>query len=324
MPDRKRSLLWHGALLFLLGLVTGLIQQKLTNPRMGLSAHLEGLMNGTFLIAIGAAWHELKLAPRKITFTYWTVLYGTYGNWAFTLIAAMFGTAAMTPLASAGHKGLDWQEGVVTFGFVSVGLAMLVAVVMLLVGYKRQAATLLVLLTVGCSSIADRGEPVTVQMTPEDRVVWGRAVATYTSNYVNRDFVRDEGRVAIKEVLRGVRDREPLPEIPNEPGLRVVLEEIEAIYQKYWWPAHDTMHRSRIAAAQPLQRYGERLSVSAGSVGAYTMLFHETLHQWGRTIAIGIRNAATVRNKEVPLQFHGSISIETALDNLVADWPSGS
>jgi hydroxylaminobenzene mutase len=173
MPDRKRSLLWHGAFLFLLGLITGLIQQQLTNPRMGLSAHLEGLMNGTFLIAIGATWHELKLAPGKIRFTYWTVLYGTYGNWAFTLMAAIFGTAAMTPLASADHKGLDWQEGVVTFGFVSVGLAMLVALVMLLIGYKRHTATLLVLLTLGCSSVA----PV----APAEQAVWDRAVATYAA-----------------------------------------------------------------------------------------------------------------------------------------------
>ena len=42
-------------LLFLLGLITGLVVQQLENPRMGLAAHLEGLMNGTFLLALGAA-----------------------------------------------------------------------------------------------------------------------------------------------------------------------------------------------------------------------------------------------------------------------------
>ena len=53
MPDKKRQLLWHGILLFLLGLIVGFIEQKFANPRMGLAAHLEGLMNGTFLIALG-------------------------------------------------------------------------------------------------------------------------------------------------------------------------------------------------------------------------------------------------------------------------------
>jgi len=129
--------LWHGAFLFLLGLLTGFVQQQFANPRMGLSAHLEGLMNGTFLIAVGAVWSELKLTPKQTAWTYWTLLYGTYANWAFTTIAAIFGTAAMTPIASAGHSGQRWQEGLVAFGFVSVGLAMLVAVVLLLVGYRR-------------------------------------------------------------------------------------------------------------------------------------------------------------------------------------------
>lgn len=137
MSDRKRSLLFHGALLFLLGLITGLFQHKLTNPRMGLAAHLEGLMNGTFLIAVGAAWSEVKLPPKRSTVAYCLLLYGAYANWLFTLIAAMFGTKAMTPIASAGFSGQQWQEGIVTFGFVSVGLAMIVALVLLLIGYRR-------------------------------------------------------------------------------------------------------------------------------------------------------------------------------------------
>ena len=137
MSDRKRSLLFHGALLFLLGLITGLFQHQLTNPRMGLAAHLEGLMNGTFLIAIGAVWNEVRLSPKRTTLTYCLLLYGTYANWLVTLIAATFGTKAMTPIASAGFSGQQWQEGIVTFGFVSVGLAMLVALVLLLIGYRQ-------------------------------------------------------------------------------------------------------------------------------------------------------------------------------------------
>lgn len=137
MSDRKRQLLWHGAFLFLLGLLTGLVQPQLTNPRMGLAAHLEGLMNGTFLLAIGAAWSEVKLAPRSNAIAYWTALYGTYANWAFTTLAAIFGTAAMTPIASAGHSAARWQEALVAAGFVSVAIAMITAVVLLLVGFRR-------------------------------------------------------------------------------------------------------------------------------------------------------------------------------------------
>jgi hydroxylaminobenzene mutase len=34
--------MWHGMLLFLLGLMTGLIERRFTNTRMGVSAHLGG------------------------------------------------------------------------------------------------------------------------------------------------------------------------------------------------------------------------------------------------------------------------------------------
>jgi hydroxylaminobenzene mutase len=51
MEGVNRRLMWYGTFLFLLGLVTGLLEQRFTNMRMGVSAHLEGVMNGIFLIA---------------------------------------------------------------------------------------------------------------------------------------------------------------------------------------------------------------------------------------------------------------------------------
>jgi len=54
MQTADRRLTWHGVFLFLIGLVTGLQERRFKNMRMALSAHLEGVMNGTFLIALGA------------------------------------------------------------------------------------------------------------------------------------------------------------------------------------------------------------------------------------------------------------------------------
>ena len=48
MKANDRRLMWHGMFLFLLGLITGLVEQHFTNIRMGLYAHLEGVMNGIF------------------------------------------------------------------------------------------------------------------------------------------------------------------------------------------------------------------------------------------------------------------------------------
>lgn len=138
MDDSKRRLLWHGTFLFLLGLVTGLAIPSFTNPRMGLAAHLEGVMNGTFLLAIGAVWNEVTLAERARRLTFALLLYGTYANWAVTSLAATFGTGAMSPNTAAGRQGEPWQEMLVTGGFVTVGLAILAATVLLLWGFRRR------------------------------------------------------------------------------------------------------------------------------------------------------------------------------------------
>ena len=137
MEDARRRLLWHGMSLFLLGLLTGFAEQNFSNPRMGLAAHLEGVMNGTFLVALGAVWTEVSLSPRLKAAAYWSALYGTYANWAVTLLAAIFGTAAMSPITAAGRSGQPWQEAVVTFGFMSVGIGIVAASILILAGLRR-------------------------------------------------------------------------------------------------------------------------------------------------------------------------------------------
>ena len=67
MKTQERRLMWHGMLLFLFGLITGLLEQRFINVRMGFSAHLKGVMNGILLLALGAAWSEVRLPhPVKV------------------------------------------------------------------------------------------------------------------------------------------------------------------------------------------------------------------------------------------------------------------
>jgi (hydroxyamino)benzene mutase len=139
MEDGKRKVVWHGMFLFLLGLLTGFFELKFKNPRMGLAAHLEGLMNGTFLLALGAIWAEVRLSPAWKLAAYCGALYGTYANWAVTTFAAVFGTVALTPLTGASRSAQSWQEGVVMVGFTSVGLVMVATSVLLLAGLRRRA-----------------------------------------------------------------------------------------------------------------------------------------------------------------------------------------
>ena len=139
MDDRKRRIIFHGMFLFLLGLLTGFMEQKFINPRMGLAAHLEGVMNGTFLIALGAVWNEVRLMPRPKTAAFWIALYGAYVNWMTTTLAAALGTGTLSPITGAGHSGLPWQESLVTALFMSVWIATVVASVLVLWGLRRRA-----------------------------------------------------------------------------------------------------------------------------------------------------------------------------------------
>ena len=139
MDDKKRQLIWCGIFLFLLGLLTGFAEEQFRNPRMGLAAHLEGLMNGTFLVALGAIWTEVRLSPGLKTAAYWASLYGTYMNWALTTFAAIFGTAALSPITAAGYSGLAWQENLITLGFMTVGIVIVACSVLILWGLRRAA-----------------------------------------------------------------------------------------------------------------------------------------------------------------------------------------
>ena len=131
--------MWHGMFLFLLGLLTGFAEQHFTNIRMGLAAHLEGVMNGTFLVALGAIWPEVRLRSTAKAVAYWTALYGTYVNWLVTTLAAIFGTAALSPITAAGFSGRGWQEGFITAGFMSVGIGIVASSVLTLWGLRARA-----------------------------------------------------------------------------------------------------------------------------------------------------------------------------------------
>ncbi len=142
MKSDHRRLMWHGIFLFLLGLVTGLLEQRFANMRMGLAAHLEGVMNGTFLVALGAVWSEVRLAPPVKSAAYWSALYGTYANWLTTTFAAIFATAAANPIISAGHHGQPWQERLIGAGFLSVAIVIIASVALILWGLRGKVAQL--------------------------------------------------------------------------------------------------------------------------------------------------------------------------------------
>ena len=133
--DQSRNLIRYGILLFLLGLITGFVVPVMANPRMGLSSHLEGVMNGMFLVLLGLLWLKLQLSNRLLSWGYWLSLYGTYINWATTLFAGVLGAGSdMMPIAGNGYQGEVWQEVIIKFGLISLSLSILAVCLLILWG----------------------------------------------------------------------------------------------------------------------------------------------------------------------------------------------
>jgi len=139
MENTQRRLMWHGMFLFLLGLLTGFAESNFANVRMALAAHLEGVINGIFLLALASAWSRLRLSATLELVAFWATLYGSYVNWLGTAAAALFGTKALSPLTGTSQGGQPWQETLVTAALLSVGVTILLAAILLLWGFRRNS-----------------------------------------------------------------------------------------------------------------------------------------------------------------------------------------
>jgi hydroxylaminobenzene mutase len=139
----SRKLKMLGMLLFLIGLLTGFAMTNFKNPRMGLAAHLEGVMNGTFLVVAGLIWNDLRISENLKRITCWTLIYGTFVNWFITSLAGLLGTSRMTPITGQGYSGTSLHENIVTAGFISVGLTMLFSLVVMVYGLSGRKPNLI-------------------------------------------------------------------------------------------------------------------------------------------------------------------------------------
>lgn len=134
-------LLQLGVLLFLIGLVVGLTLPVLANPRMGLASHMEGVMNGLFLIALGLLWPRLTSSAGVQRAAFALAVYGTFANIVATFLSAVWGAGApMMPIAAGGFTGSSAQELAIRVLLVSLAPADIAACVLVLVGLRRPAA----------------------------------------------------------------------------------------------------------------------------------------------------------------------------------------
>jgi hydroxylaminobenzene mutase len=130
-------MVWHGTALFLAGLFLGIAPGAMANPRMALSAHVGTLLNGTFLIALGAVWRQLRLPPLQAVAAFWLLVVGSWGSALGLLLAATLGTRSATPIHGAAELAAPWREALVTATLGLPALAVLAGTVLVLRGFGR-------------------------------------------------------------------------------------------------------------------------------------------------------------------------------------------
>jgi hydroxylaminobenzene mutase len=134
---QSNNLIFYGVLLFFLGLLVGLFIPLLANPRMALSSHIEGVLNGMFLIILGLIWSKVELSGTWLKITFWLAIYGTFANWFGILFAAVFNAGKMMTVAAEGKEGSPLEEGIVNFSLLSLSVAMIIICITIMIGLRR-------------------------------------------------------------------------------------------------------------------------------------------------------------------------------------------
>jgi len=138
--DISRRVIFHGAIVVLLGLAAGfpfafvILGSMNGDVRAWRMAHLEGVLNGLVMFAVAGIAPRLTLSEGRQSLLGWCLVITGYGN----VIASIVG-------ASVGVRGLEaggsLANTIVYLLFVVAVATITVAMVLLALGTRRSAAT---------------------------------------------------------------------------------------------------------------------------------------------------------------------------------------
>lgn len=139
MEEVSSTLSFMGALLFLLGLLTGFGIPGFRSPRIGLSAHLAAIESGLGLIAFGLLLLHLRISIGWASLIGHTMWISLYVMWVGLVVGAVFGTGKTIPIAGAGVVAKDWQENAALTLISAGSIGAVVAIAALLAQWRWNA-----------------------------------------------------------------------------------------------------------------------------------------------------------------------------------------
>lgn len=133
-------LLQLGIFLFLLALLVGIAVPRFAVPRLALSVHLLGLMQGLFLSVLGLLWPRLNFTRRLSAIGFWLAVYGCFAAWMANLLGAIWGAGnTIVPIAAGQARGSDWQELIINVGLRTAAVSLIATAVVVLWGLRKSS-----------------------------------------------------------------------------------------------------------------------------------------------------------------------------------------
>jgi (hydroxyamino)benzene mutase len=119
MTQSQNIVCLSGLLLFVLGLLNGLIIPKTKSPRLSLSAHLTAVQCGTFLIAIAWAWPHFMVSAQASVLVAQALSGSMLVLWFAFFLAGLWGAGRNLPIAGQNSETGRMRQIIVT---ASLGL----------------------------------------------------------------------------------------------------------------------------------------------------------------------------------------------------------
>ena len=140
--EYAQKMMFHGILVFMIGLITGffLYSGLMRNPQIGVITHLEGVLNGMFLVILGLIWHRMKMTDKLQKRFVMIAIACVYINYFQALWGAVLGRSRATTLFPADRVPFPAETFILNVFLLSMSFGLIWCCIMVMIGLKRGLA----------------------------------------------------------------------------------------------------------------------------------------------------------------------------------------
>ena len=136
--EQQSWLFRAGVALILAAALAGLAIPHFALPRLALSGHLIGLLQGMFLLIAGLLWPRLTLGPSQSRVAFGLLVYQAIAAPLANLLGAAWGAGmSIVPMAAGAARGTTIQEAAVELLLRSAGASLIISLALILWGLRR-------------------------------------------------------------------------------------------------------------------------------------------------------------------------------------------